>query len=63
MESISLVNTGLCRHLSLSLFFSLVPELDYVGEMPVIDTHVVVGTQEGNKGLGHRRAPWQPVEL
>ena len=63
MESISLVNTGLCRHLSLSLFFSLVPELDYVGEMPVIDTHVVVGTQEGNKGLGRRRSPWQPVEL
>ena len=62
MESISLANTGLCRHLSFSLylfiyFFFLVPELAYVGEMPVIDTHVVVGTQEGSKGLGHRRAP------
>ena len=51
MESLSLANTRLCRYLS--FFFFFVPELAYVGEVPVIDTHVVVGTQEGSKGLGH----------
>lgn len=61
MKSTSFTNTS--TQICFLFWFFGVPNLVCIGEVPVIDTHVVVETQEGSKGLGHRRAPWQPAGL
>ena len=61
MKSISSTSTS--TQICFLFWFFGVPDLAGVEEVPVIDTHVVVETQEGSKCLGHRRAPWQPGGL